>query len=174
MDATYQYAWSIPNPIDLHDLFAQHQLQSPGTYKYRIVYDQQGILETSRTPYTHPVIKRIKLVEANQISYPFKSIKRDHFTRYKERFPEADDILFIKNGLLTDTSFCHIALSDGNAWVTPHMPLLWGTTRLRLIQAGLLTEKHIRISDLPRYTHIMLFNAMNDFGQIILSISALY
>ncbi len=174
MDATWLYAWGVPNPICLQAVFARLQHLPQGTCKYRIVYDRQGIVDESCSPYQRPHIKRIKLVVADEIRYPFKSALRAMLTHYKDLYPEADDVLFVKNGLLTDTSFCHIALSDGKQWVTPHAPLLWGTTRRRLIQEGKLTPKAIRIADLPHYTHIMLFNALNDFGQIILPISAIY
>ena len=58
---------------------------------------------------------------------------------------DKDDILIVKNGLLTDTSIANIALYDGNDWYTPLHPLLKGTKRAELLDKGVLKEKEIKI-----------------------------
>ena len=55
---------------------------------------------------------------------------------------DKDDILIVKNGLLTDTSIANIALYDGNDWYTPLHPLLKGTKRAELLDKGVLKEKN--------------------------------
>ena len=57
---------------------------------------------------------------------------------------DKDDILIVKNGLLTDTSIANIALYDGNDWYTPLHPLLKGTKRAELLDKGVLKEKEIK------------------------------
>ena len=82
----------------------------------------------------------------------------------------ADDILVVRNGYLTDTSISNIALYDGNTWFTPSYPLLKGTKRAELLDKHLIQEKEILHTQLGSYFRIMLFNAMIDWGQIVIPI----
>lgn len=75
---------------------------------------------------------------------------------------EADDVLIVKNGCITDTTFSNVALFDGTQWCTPDTYLLNGTCRQRLIQDGLLVEKRIGPKDLSDYKYIRPINAMLD------------
>ena len=79
---------------------------------------------------------------------------------------EADDILIVRNGLLTDTSIANIALWDGRQWHTPTRPLLKGTRRAELLDNGILTEHDIPVEKIWTYRKIRLFNAMLHFGEI--------
>ncbi|WP_309546477.1 aminotransferase class IV [Hoylesella marshii] len=85
-----------------------------------------------------------------------------------------DDVLIVRNGLLTDTSYTNIALYDGYQWFTPATPLLEGTMRASLLDSGMLIEKDILLSDLPHYQYIALFNAMIDMGELVLPISCVH
>lgn len=76
---------------------------------------------------------------------------------------DADDILIVRHGLITDTSFSNILLLDGMQWVTPAEPLLAGTCRARLLQQQRIIAKTIHLEDLSKYSHFMLINAMRDF-----------
>ncbi len=49
-----------------------------------------------------------------------------------------DDILIIRDGLLTDTSICNVALWNGTSWITPARPLFSGTMRAYLLDKGLV------------------------------------
>ena len=77
-----------------------------------------------------------------------------------------DDIVIVKNGLLTDTTIANIALYDGNQWLTPASPLLEGTTRTRLLDIGKLTEAEISIDTLDRYYMTAIMNTMLGFVQV--------
>lgn len=72
----------------------------------------------------------------------------------------------MRDGLLTDTSICNIALWDGTSWITPARPLLRGTARARLLDNGLIKSGDIRPEELPGYERIRLFNAMIGFGEV--------
>ena len=77
---------------------------------------------------------------------------------------EGDDILIIKDLLVTDTSIANIAFeTSGGEWITPKNPLLKGTTRARLLDEGKLKEADIRVHELRSFTKVALLNAMIDF-----------
>jgi 4-amino-4-deoxychorismate lyase len=86
---------------------------------------------------------------------------------------ECVDVLIVKNGFLTDTSYCNIALFDGEDWVTPLTPLIQGVTRAQLLEEGKLIVKDIKLEELMNFQKIALFNALNEFGSIQLEISAI-
>ena len=51
-------------------------------------------------------------------------------------------------------------------WYTPAQPLLKGTRRAALLDAGILTEQDIPALKIREYQKIRLFNAMLPFGKI--------
>ena len=71
-----------------------------------------------------------------------------------------DDILIIKNGLITDISFANICFYNGKNWYTPSTPLLKGTCREKLLKQNSIIEKEIGISDLDYFSHFTIINAM--------------
>lgn len=76
---------------------------------------------------------------------------------------ECDDILIIKNGVVSDTSFANIIFFDGQRWVTPKIPLLEGTCRARLIANNTIISQEITLNDLKLFSKFMIINAMLDF-----------
>jgi 4-amino-4-deoxychorismate lyase len=99
-------------------------------------------------------------VTDDDIDYRFKYADRRRLQSLFARRGDCDDVLIVRNGLLTDTSYCNIVLYDGQDWWTPDTPLLPGTARQRLLDEGLIRERRIRVEDLPRFEHIRLINAM--------------
>lgn len=138
---------------------------SQGLYRCRVVYTKDT-LSTTYHPYTKRDIKSLKLVEDNKIEYKYKSTKRSELDRLFELKEECDDILIVKNSLITDTSIANIAFYKEGKWFTPKEPLLKGTTRQRLLDAGQLIEKDIAASDIYSYERVALLNAMIDFDII--------
>ncbi len=74
-----------------------------------------------------------------------------------------EEILIIKKGLVTDTSYTNVALLKDEKWYTPAEPLLRGTQRAKLISEGKIIEQTIHLKDLHLYSKIKLFNAMMEF-----------
>ena len=100
---------------------------SKGLYKTRIIYTQ-GIEKIEYLPYKKRDLKSFKLIKSN-ISYSYKFLDREELNYLFSLREEADDIIIIKNGLITDTFFANLAFFDGSDWLTPQIPLLKGTTR---------------------------------------------
>ena len=157
---------------DLKQILENDPFPTKGLYKCRVIYDTE-IRKIEYIPYTLPVIQSLKIVETDLPSLPYKIADRSGYQKLVERKGICDDVLIIKNGLLTDTSFCNIALYDGKLWFTPGIPLLYGVNRAQLLAEGKLIEKDINVEELLNFQYIALFNALIEFGDIKLDISAI-
>ena len=73
---------------------------------------------------------------------------------------EADDILIVVDGYITDTSFCNVVLANDEGLFTPDLPLLKGTQRAFLIDEEIIRPRAIHINDLQLYHKVKLINAM--------------
>jgi len=156
----------------LSDKLAATCFPTVGLYKCRVIYDSE-IRLIEFHPYVHPVISTLKIVETDIPSLPYKMADRTDYQAVSALKGECDDVLLVKNGLLTDTSYCNIALFDGVNWVTPLTPLIQGVTRAQLLEDGKLIAKDIKLEELVNFQKIALFNALNEFGSIQLDISAI-
>lgn len=135
-------------------------------FKCRVVYGSQGIETIEYAPYVMRSVKTLKVVTSDNIDYRYKSTDRSELNRLTTQKGECDDIIIVKNGLVTDTSFTNLAIFDGNQWLTPAHPLLAGTKRAFLLEQGEIREKDITLYDLRKAEKIRLFNAMIDFGEM--------
>jgi 4-amino-4-deoxychorismate lyase len=102
---------------------------------------------------------------ADYFNYAYKFAKRDGINQLFNLRKQADDILIIKNQLLTDTSYCNIALWNGQNWITPLHPLLKGVRRESLIRIDRIQTGDILINDLRNFYFIKLFNALISFEE---------
>ena len=124
-------------------------------------------------PYQIRPVHSLQLVRGGQIEYRRKRADRSELNALFACRGEADDVLIVRGGLLTDTSIANIALGDGTDWYTPASPLLEGTQRDCLLDAGMIRPLDIHADDLSRFQKIRLFNAMIDFGEIEIDCSAI-
>ena len=131
-------------------------------YRCRLVYTKDSI-EVTYHLYKKREIKSLKLVYENNIIYNQKNEDRKNIDLLFLNKENADDVLIIKNNLVTDTSVANVAFFDGSRWMTPAKPLLEGTTRARLLEEGKIFARDISMNDLKNYTNIALLNAMIDF-----------
>ncbi len=158
MHRTRSELWGCTDFIALKDVITIPPDLSNDTHKCRVIYDviiHQIMIE----PYTIRTIRNIRLVTDDTIDYRYKWLDRSRFAAH-QALADADDILLVTRGYLTDTSYANIAFFDGNRWLTPSTPLLSGVRRQRLLHAGILTEAPLQPSDLPYFQSARLFNAM--------------
>ena len=73
---------------------------------------------------------------------------------------EADEILIVKNGFITDISYANIVLKHRDGLITPAHCLLKGTRRQQLLDQGVITEQAINVDDLFRAESVLIINAM--------------
>ena len=145
-----------------------HLLNPPkkGLYRCRVLYTKDTV-DVSYHPYLQREIHSLKLIYDDTIVYDKKYANRDMLNTLFSLKKEADDILIIKNGLVTDTSIANIAFFDGKKWLTPKTPLLEGVTRERLLEEKKIFKQDIQVEDLASFTKVALLNAMIDFDIIM-------
>lgn len=147
-----------------------------GTVKCRVVYGPSGVDQVEYLPYVTPKIGSLLAVEDNRVEYAYKFCDRSRLSAWHDKAVVAgyDDALIVRGGLVTDTTFCNVAFrltgSRPEAWHTPAGPLLHGTMRECLIKQGTVVPCDILLESLRsgRYDRAALFNAMNDFGTLVL------
>lgn len=134
-----------------------------GLVKCKLIYSDK-IESIQFFSYQIRKINSLKIVACNEIEYGHKFLNREIFEelKIKSGCSISQEILIVKNGLITDTSISNVVLFNGAKWFTPTKPLLKGTKRASLLDSGLIFEEEIRVKDLHLFTQIKLINAMID------------
>ena len=133
-----------------------------GVYRCKLIYDSKQILEVVYYRYKRRQLATLKLQEID-FEYEKKYLDRSNIDRVFEQRGECDDVLMIKDSLIQDTSIANVAFFNSKEWLTPKKPLLYGTTRQRYIDAGIIQEADIGVDMLSGFTKIAFMNAMIDF-----------
>ena len=156
------------NVIILIECLLNSDYPTKGLFKCRVVYDAE-IRLIEFIPYVRREIRTLRVVNSDIESLPYKPEDRTGYNSAFAQRGNCDDVIIVRNGLLTDSSYSNIAMFDGKTWFTPRIPLIYGTNRAELLAKGKLVEKDIVVDDLKNYAKIALFNAMIEFGEIILT-----
>lgn len=128
-------------------------------YKCRVVYNAEST-EVSFIPYQKKIITHLFIKTDDTIDYSLKYENRSALSTLSEGLDTGGEILIVKKGFLTDTSFTNIALSDGMQWFTPDTPLLHGVQRNFLLKNKIISEKRILLKEVLHFSKIRLFNAL--------------
>lgn len=168
LNDTRRHFWKSSPEIQLKDHIKP--VSETGVIKVRVEYGEKGIENISYTPYVLRRVQSLAILRSDTIEYTYKSTDRDAINQLFEQRGSDDDILIVKQGLLTDTSIANIALFDGDNWYTPRKPLLKGIKRTLLLEKGILHEKELTPKDLPSFSTVRLFNAMIDWGEQEISV----
>ena len=134
-----------------------------GLYRCRVVYDLENNLFITYHLYKKREINSLKLVYDDKVEYSVKSTDREKLNQLYEQRENCDDVLIVKNSLITDTTIANIAILKNSIWYTPKSSLLQGTTKIRLLEEGKIVEKDILVKDIYNYDRVALLNAMIDF-----------
>jgi len=134
--------------------------------KCKVTYNQNGILDICYNTYTKKDITSFQLVYDDTIKYNKKLVDRTNINKLLELKNQADEIIIVKDNLITDTSIANIAIYLNNQWITPKKPLLKGTMRAWLIDNNHLKLEDITIDMLKSTTKIATLNAMVGFNII--------
>jgi len=145
--------------LNLNKLLQELQIPKNGLFKWRLEYTKDKIKQNQLIPYTSKTVKRIKLVEAPDLKYALKYSDRNSFEKLLTQ-SNADDIIITQKGFITDASYSNLFFWDGQQWVTPSTPLLYGTQREIILKKKLAIEKQIHLNNLSKYTHFKRVNAM--------------
>ena len=106
-----------------------------GIFKIRVLYGQT-IEKIEIEPYVFRSIESFKVVHHESIDYHLKYTDRQILQELFAKHGDCDDIIIVRNGLVTDSFAANLLFSDGEKWFTPESPLLKGTKRQLLIDSG--------------------------------------
>lgn len=134
--------------------------------KCRISY-AETIESIEFEPYIPKVIQSLQLVYDDRIDYGYKYKDRSVLNALLERRGDADEILIVKNGLVTDTSYSNIVFLRDGKWFTPQVPLLSGTRRADYLQKRLIFPLNIAPGEIGQFEEARLINAMLSIEEAI-------
>jgi 4-amino-4-deoxychorismate lyase len=163
MNRSRSVVFGCTDTIDLRETIQVPAKNDGIVYKCRVEYSRT-IDRIQFLPYTIKIVNTIALVESDSAEYDHKWVDRSIFDKLLEN-TGTDDILIIKNGLITDASIANVVFFNGTNWVTPSTPLLRGTKREQLLRDKKIFEAEIRKGDLHLFTQAKLINAMIDLEE---------
>lgn len=172
IDKAFAGLYPSAQSFNLDKLLESSHFPKAGLYKCRITFDIENINITYE-PYRMRNITSLQSVVTKAQCMEFKTEDRVLIQQAFDQRGDCDDIIMLKNGLLTDTSYANIALFDGNNWYTPAQPLLKGTNRAFLLSKGYLKEADIYLADIQKFSKIRIFNALIEFGDLELNTDAI-
>ncbi len=161
LNNTIKRHFEIDAKIDLRDYIQQpdNTLQ-----RCKVIYHKK-IDKIQFFPLSPRKIQSFQVLHTD-ITYNFKNVDRADIDALFEKRRHCDEIIMIKDGLVTDTSIANIAYYDGFHWITPKKPLLEGTMRASLLKKQLLLEKDVKIKDIKNAVRIALMNALIGFQEL--------
>ena len=133
-------------------------------YRCKVIYTKDGIEDINYFEYKKKDINSCKIVHKDDLQYNYKYLDRSSINSLLDK--NFDEIIIVKDDLVTDTSIANIAVYYENKWLTPKRPLLYGTTRQRYIDNGILKEADITVDMIQNSKQIAFLNAMIDFDII--------
>lgn len=134
--------------------------------KCKVIYSSDEIIDICYSKYAPKNPKRFKIIINDEINYKYKSLDREEIETLYNLKQEADEIIIVKDGYVTDTSIANIAIEKNGIWFTPNNPLLEGTTRERLLELGSIKKYPLTLQDLKSCTKLAIMNAMIGFQEV--------
>jgi 4-amino-4-deoxychorismate lyase len=162
MNHTLKMLCGVTETFNLEEWLKHIENPQAGLYKCRIVYDEE-YREVEFLEYKVKPIRRLRIVEHDRISYEFKYLDRKRLDQLFDLRKDCDDILIVKRGLVTDSSYANIVFRKGKTWFTPWSALLKGTMREKLIHLNKIREEEIRAEHIRTFQSFKLINAMMEF-----------
>lgn len=170
MNRSLKSLCGVHDHVDLEIFLSKVDVPTQGLFKCRIVYDDTS-REIEFQPYQYKKIQSLRVVEHDRINYEFKYTDRKLINRLYELRKDCDDILIVKRGFVTDSSYSNIVFRKNNHWVTPWSALLKGTQRQKLLEQNIIQEDDIRMEDIRTFQSFKLINAMFEFDSDEIDVS---
>ncbi|MFN5168048.1 MAG: aminotransferase class IV [Cyclobacteriaceae bacterium] len=148
--------------FQLDAILANEAVKYSGLHRLKFSYNPEQY-QTEVAPYAVRAVESLKLVVDNEIPYQHKFSDRSRLEALQRQRAQADDVLIVKNGLITDAAYANIVFRAGYKWITPAMPLLSGTMRQHLIDQGIIEAQRVEVGDLSTFESFKLINAMLRF-----------
>lgn len=151
--------FGMDHPVDLNLMLAQFPIPPAGLHKCRVVYDNKS-QQAEFTPYEPRLVQFLRIIRDDRIEYPHKFVDRSRLEKNFANRMACDDILMIRNEMVTDSFQANIVFRKGTEWFTPSSCLLPGTMRQSLLDRGLISEEEISVNDIAFFDSFKLINAM--------------
>lgn len=152
------FNFTAPELPDIEALLTDGMHESK--VKCRVCY-HNDITSIEFERYVPKDIKSLRLINMFP-DYSFKFSNRkaiDDLLKFRDG---CDDVLIVRNGLITDTSYSNVVLRKGNMYFTPNFPLLNGTKRRKLLEQKVIEEVEINVDNIRQYDRVWLINALLD------------
>ena len=128
-------------------------------YKCRVVYSKR-VISASLDHYMQKQSISLKVVTGDNVEYPFKYEDRGCFDNLLKQKGSCDDIIIVKRGLVTDTSYGNIVYDLNGILYTPVNCLLKGTRRGLLLREGIIAERDLHFHEIEQCRSFYMINAM--------------
>lgn len=128
--------------------------------KCRVCY-HNDIISIEFERYFARSIKSLKLINMFP-DYSFKFSNRKAMNDLLKYRNGCDEILMVRDGLITDTSYSNVVFRKDNKFFTPNFPLLNGTKRQKLLENKVIKEAEISVDTIKQYERVWLINALLD------------
>ena len=157
--ALHHYGTDLNLPID--KILNENDISVNTLYKLRIVYSNK--LESySIEPYLQKELRVLRAVTNDNIEYSYKYEDRAALDALYSKRGDCDDVLIIRRGIVTDTSYGNVLYSDGEKLYTPANPLLKGTKREQLLRDGKIIERDLPADRIRDFLQWYVINSMLD------------
>ena len=128
----------------------------------RFIYDALVVHKVEIVRAARRNIRSLQCVSADDFDYSHKFADRSRFDLLNQNI-QTDDILIVKNGFLTDTTYANIVFMDKSGhFFTPSTPLLAGTKRAQLLAENKIEAVDLRVNDMSKFVEARLINATTD------------
>ncbi len=172
LERTAIHFFGIAPSLKLSESMIPEELRI-GMVKCRVTYSSQ-IISVEFEPYVFRYLSSLTLVEDNNIDYRYKSVNRNSLNALYSRRENGDDILIVKNGFVTDTSYANVVFENTEGFYTPKSYLMGGVKRQYLLENKIIKELTIGYDDIHSFSKVYLINAMIDIEDAIcMPVSAL-
>ncbi|MEJ2500019.1 MAG: aminotransferase class IV [Campylobacterales bacterium] len=161
----------LEKTLERHRIDASYDLASlldapqRGQWRCRVLYDEESI-RVEYLSYTPRVVTKLQPVADEGIVYRDKTTQRGALDALYALKGEADDVLIVQHGLITDTTIANVACYIDGRWLTPKTPLLEGTARARLLAEGKLVCADITLEAALAAERVAVMNALSGFVEV--------
>jgi len=157
------YHFNKKNIYNLKDYIYEIKYDTKNKYKIRVIYDLHGKIDIEITPYFLKINESFELIKVDDLEYSFKFENRENIEKFKSK-STSDEVIFYKNGKITDTSISNLIFKKGEEWFTPETTLLNGVMREFLIKTKQIKIMNINLDNIYDFSHFQMINAMMPFG----------
>ena len=116
LNKTRAEVFGVKNLINLFDEINLPCEEKGAISKVKVTYGKY--LESIEIePYSIKSHKKVKFLDIPELDYKYKSTERSALNIPNNQ--ELDDVIFLKNGFLTDSSYCNLVFFDGQKMGNP-------------------------------------------------------